>query len=441
MGRLVDNLLRRVLGSKDESISAAGLDRASSEEMIEFAAALRTAANDAGVSPSDMVIMEVIEWFTSAPPDSIRFIRKMPYNIPIARGILPNDELTVDMRRFHREFRNEFMPYELGLSKYEVIGSSGTVPFYCWSGNRDYYLYSSGAFLVAKKNYWRLVRAYHSLKRNIAPAIAPVLPDRTLRDIYNNSVGFLLDGQQQKEQYDKYHIPYKRGLLFAGPPGCGKTMSCKWLRQLCINRKIDTEIVTLDKYKHAAGRGNVLGLFKSDRRRPKILFFDDLDVMVRDRKEGNIEIGNFLTGLDGIETREGIVYVFTTNYMEELDEAFVRPGRIDLFVSFAPPADALRKAFVNKVFDPELREKIDVDDLVKRTDKYSFAELEEVRKLLCFHLLKGQEPNLDHALDEFEKHRKEFQDRSNPYGFNQMAGGEDDEDYCVGDFGPAPWES
>lgn len=216
---IAETLVRRVFGS-DRSKGASGTDRASSEEMIEFASALKATSQDAGLPPSEMVVMEVIEWFTTAPPDSIRFVKKLPFSIPIAQGILPTDELVVDMRRFQREHRNEFMPYELGLSKYEVVTQNGEVPFYCWSGNRDYYLYSSGAFIVAKKNYWRLVRAYKSLKRNIAPAIAPVLQERTLRDIYSNSVGFLLDGQRQKEKYDRFRIPYKRGLLFAGPPGC-----------------------------------------------------------------------------------------------------------------------------------------------------------------------------------------------------------------------------
>ena len=230
------------------------------------------------------------------------------------------------------------------------------------------------------------------------------------------------------------HKYYANGVV---SHNCGKTMSCKWLRQLCVNRNIDTEIVTLDKYKQAAGRGNVLGLFKSDRRRPKIVFFDDLDVMVRDRKDGNAEIGNFLTGLDGIETREGIVYVFTTNYIEELDDAFVRPGRIDLFVAFASPNETLRRAFVTKVFDDELKH-IDVEELVKQTNEYSFAEIEEIRKLLCFQLLQGKAPNLEEALELFKKHREEFKERAQ-FGFNKMSKDDDDSGYY--DDSPAPWES
>jgi len=295
----------------------------------------------------------------------------------------------------------------------------------------------SFAVFVSKKYLWKFYRTFRESQRQTKPISVPVLPEQVLRDVYDNTVGFILGGKEKRKQYEKYHIPFRRGVLLAGSPGCGKTMSCKWVRDLCHRKHIDTEVITLDKYRRRMSEGDVMSIFRSNIDRPKIVFFDDLDVMIRDRKSGNIDIYHFLSGLDGLDTKEGVVNIFTTNQMDDLDEAFVRPGRIDLFVPFSAPSAKLRKSFVEKKFGADIQKQIDIDVLIQKTEGYTFAELEEIRKLLCFDEMAGKPLDLGQSLVVFDRHREQFKNRST-FGFGRME--EDQNDLFGDDFMPMPEE-
>lgn len=197
------------------------------------------------------------------------------------------------------------------------------------------------------------------------------------------------------------------------------TLTCKWLRYLCQKHNLGYKIVTMPQYDRARANDQVASLFKMPKSQPGIIFFDDMDVMVKDRKtSSNFELQTFLSQLDGIIPSEGVVYIFTTNYVQELDPAFVRPGRIDLFLTFRTPSEALRREFIEKTFHAELLKLIDVDDFLKRTDEFTFAELEEVRKLLSMDFIRDNAISVENTFSVFNGHRKEFEDRA-AVGFNQ----------------------
>jgi SpoVK/Ycf46/Vps4 family AAA+-type ATPase len=131
--------------------------------------------------------------------------------------------------------------------------------------------------------------------------------------------------------------------------------------------------------------------------------------------------------MDGIYPTEGVVFVFTTNEIAELDEAFVRPGRIDLWLPFSTPGDKLRTTFVKERFHKRMLEVLDVDDVVNRTKDYTFAEMEEIRKLFAMDLINEKELSADKTFKLFNRHRNEFQDRLK-LGFNQMEDNDEDWD-------------
>jgi len=189
----------------------------------------------------------------------------------------------------------------------------------------------------------------------------------------------------------------------------------------------------MEDYKDACQRGRVRALFKL-RGQSGIIFFDDMDVMVKDRKKGGggTELSTFLSELDGIDPAEGVVYVFTTNYIDELDEAFVRPGRIDLWLPFQLPSAKLREKFISQCFDEDLKEHIKISDISKRTKDYSFAELEEIRKLFCMDLIDKKPINVNRTFKTFDKHRKDFQDRA-IMGFGSLEGQNEDGEELYGD--------
>lgn len=230
------------------------------------------------------------------------------------------------------------------------------------------------------------------------------------------------------EVLSEEHKYYANGIV---SHNCGKTLSCRWLRQLCEQSNLAFRVVSMEDYRDAAHHGRTRALFKLKGRRSGLIFFDDMDVMVQDRKKSsNLDLSTFLSELDGLDPAEGVVYVFTTNYIKELDEAFVRPGRIDLWLPFNLPSSNLRRKFIEQRFNTELKTNMDIDDILKRTKEYSFAELEEIRKLFCMDLIDGKSLDVDRTFKIFDKHRKDFEDRAT-MGFNTLEDdrGEDDDDY------------
>jgi hypothetical protein len=91
----------------------------------------------------------------------------------------------------------------------------------------------------------------------------------------------------------------------------------------------------------------------------------------------------FLGELDGMEQKSGLVFLFTSNAkLEELDPAMCRPGRIDVVVHFPKPDASLRRRVIETRWHPELASGVDVDTVVCDTRGFSFAEIEEAKKLL-----------------------------------------------------------
>ncbi len=109
-----------------------------------------------------------------------------------------------------------------------------------------------------------------------------------------------------------------------------------------------------------------------------------MDIALRDRalSPDRDDQNVFLGAMDGIEAKEGVVYVFTTNCpIDLIDPAFKRPGRIDLVLEFAAPDAELRRRLVNR-WHSEIREAIDLDRVVAETSDRSYAEIEELKNLL-----------------------------------------------------------
>lgn len=81
------------------------------------------------------------------------------------------------------------------------------------------------------------------------------------------------------------------------------------------------------------------------------IFFDDMDLALRDREKGaeTEDQAIVLTALDGIRATEGVAFVFTTNCsLELLDRAFKRPGRIDVVLHFKSPNATLRRQLIRR---------------------------------------------------------------------------------------------
>lgn len=181
---------------------------------------------------------------------------------------------------------------------------------------------------------------------------------------------------ESRDTFQRYGIPWKRGALFVGPPGNGKTHAIKALlnhvAKPCLYVKSLKAQCTTD---HASIRA----IFERAREMaPAFLVLEDLDTLV---DEGNRSI--FLNELDGFAENHGLVTLATTNYPEKLDPALVdRPSRFDRSYAFPLPDVARRAAFLarwNERLETELRVSDGaIDRIAEATAGFSFAYLKEL---------------------------------------------------------------
>jgi SpoVK/Ycf46/Vps4 family AAA+-type ATPase len=178
-----------------------------------------------------------------------------------------------------------------------------------------------------------------------------------------------------REVYERYGIPWKRGAIFIGPPGNGKTHTLKALiNQLgkpCL-------YVRTFKSEYGTEQENMAEVFERARMSPCIVVLEDLDSMIDSQNRSF-----FLNELDGFQTNTGVVVLATTNHPGKLDSSILdRPSRFDRKYYFNLPAEEERLAYVNK-WNGDLQVDLRVSangaaELVGATDGFSFAYLKEL---------------------------------------------------------------
>jgi len=126
----------------------------------------------------------------------------------------------------------------------------------------------------------------------------------------------------------KYGIPLKRGVLLEGPYGGGKTMTANVTSKICKDN--GWTFILLDDIRALKD-----ALLFAQRYAPAVVFAEDADrvATVRDQR-GN----DLLNTIDGVLSKNSeVITVLTTNFVERLDRAMLRPGRLDAIISIRPP--------------------------------------------------------------------------------------------------------
>ena len=199
-----------------------------------------------------------------------------------------------------------------------------------------------------------------------------VLPDSLKQQIQNEFRQFF----DSRELYERYNIPWKRGAIFIGPPGNGKTHTLKALiNQLCK----PCLYIRSFKSEYGTEQENMAEVFNRARMTPPcIVVMEDLDSMIdKDNR------AFFLNELDGFQSNTGVVVLASTNHPEKLDTAILdRPSRFDRKYYFQLPAEKERMAYVAK-WNDELQPDLRVSEtgtaaVVRETEGFSFAYLKEL---------------------------------------------------------------
>lgn len=199
-----------------------------------------------------------------------------------------------------------------------------------------------------------------------------ILPEALKHQVQNDFQQFF----NSCEIYERYGIPWKRGALFIGPPGNGKTHTLKAL----VNQ-LGKPCLYIRSFKSddSTEQENMSEVFKRARMMsPCVLVLEDLDSMI---DNGNRSF--FLNELDGFQSNTGVVVLATTNHPEQLDSSILdRPSRFDRKYYFDLPRDSERCAYVAK-WNQDLQVEMRVTErgaaaVVKETDGFSFAYMKEL---------------------------------------------------------------
>ena len=117
-----------------------------------------------------------------------------------------------------------------------------------------------------------------------------------------------------------------------------------------------------------------------------MIFFDEIDAIAAERGSGtgnsNVServVSQLLTELDGLEKLEDVVVVAATNRPELIDEALLRPGRLDRHVHVGEPdEDARREIFAIHTRDRPLADDVDLEELAAPTTGYTGPDVEAI---------------------------------------------------------------
>lgn len=136
----------------------------------------------------------------------------------------------------------------------------------------------------------------------------------------------------ERAWYEPMGIPYKRGYLLYGPPGTGKSslaiaLAGKYQRDIYLLNLADPDI-------QDSNLSRSLESVESD----SIILIEDIDAVFNGRepvnKESKLSFSGVLNTLDGVASKDGVIVIITTNHIDKLDPALLRPGRVDFRMVF-----------------------------------------------------------------------------------------------------------
>lgn len=180
-----------------------------------------------------------------------------------------------------------------------------------------------------------------------------------------NKVNYFINN---KDIYKEKNIPYHLGILLYGPPGTGKTSIIKALAShFNFKMSIYSNIICFIK---DMTRSSLNFFYDNDK--PCLVVLEDIDLLVENKRDleglNIIDVDSInekeitskrilhdlLNSLDGITTEENFIIVATTNDLENIDPALIRPGRFDHLIEISYINEEVFKKVVKNYYDKDL---------------------------------------------------------------------------------------
>ena len=193
-----------------------------------------------------------------------------------------------------------------------------------------------------------------------------VLPIGMAADIQASSESFF----SSKERYDKFKLPYKRGFIFCGPAGCGKTLASKII---ISTLKLPAYSLTHMGETHMTLRAIEEAFEWALQNAPSVIAIEELEKMA-DRQY----ISLILNLMDGLRPLRGVLVIACTNYPEQVDPTLLlRPSRFDRVWAFPLPDQEARFKLLKKKGGEHFSETT-LMEAAKRSEGFSMAYVQEI---------------------------------------------------------------
>ncbi|XP_044344473.1 cell division control protein 48 homolog D-like [Triticum aestivum] len=203
---------------------------------------------------------------------------------------------------------------------------------------------------------------------------------------------------EHPKKFEKFGMSPSKGVLFYGPPGCGKTLLAKAIANECQANFISIKGPELLTMWFGESEANVREIFdKARQSAPCVLFFDELDSIATQRggRVGDAGgaadrvLNQLLTEMDGMNAKKTVFIIGATNRPDIIDSALLRPGRLDQLIYIPLPDEASR----HQIFKACLRKSpvakdVDLGALARFTSGFSGVDITEICQRACKYAIR-----------------------------------------------------
>ncbi|MCX5784545.1 MAG: ATP-binding protein [Elusimicrobia bacterium] len=193
-----------------------------------------------------------------------------------------------------------------------------------------------------------------------------ILPDMMAEDLKAGVETFF----KSKAIYKQFGLPYKRGFIFSGPAGCGKTLTAK---VILSTLHLPSHLLTASSDRDRTSCDIAYTFSAAACHAPAVILIEELEKL-----SDPAYISQVLNHMDGLVTMRGVLVIATTNYPEKIDPALIlRPSRFDRVWNFPLPDYAARLKLLKKKANGYFAGSV-LETLAKQSGGFSMAYVQEI---------------------------------------------------------------